>query len=147
MNSQYSEWTFRGKPFILEEDSKYEGFVYCLTNRSNGKKYIGKKNFWRRGKKPPLKGKKRKRSYKKESDWQTYCGSSEEVKKIIEEDPNAFFDRQIIRLCESKGEMNYYEAYEQFTSNALLLPDEYYNAFIGCKINRSQLNKLLIKTS
>jgi len=88
---------------------------------------------------PPLKGAKRKRIKIVETDWKTYCGSSEEVKLLVEENGIDLFHREIIRLCKTKGELNYYEAKLQFETDCLLKPDEYYNAFIGCKINRSHL--------
>jgi hypothetical protein len=112
-------WHYNGKPFTSEMIEDNLGFVYIVTNKKNSKLYIGKKGLTSKRKLPPLKGKKRKRIKIVETDWKTYCGSSEEVK--------------------SKGELNYYEAKLQFETDCLLKPDEYYNAFIGCKISRSHL--------
>ena len=61
----------------------YIGFVYMVTDKETGMKYIGKKGFFSKVTKPPLKGKKRKRRSLKESDWKKYCGSSEAVKLIV----------------------------------------------------------------
>lgn len=133
-------WLYEGKEFELEESSELIGFVYLITDLSNNKKYIGKKNFWSIRKLPPLKGQKRKRTVKKESDWKTYYGSSEEVKLLVEQSSAERFKREIIRLCSSKGEMSYYEAKEQFDRD-VLLSDEYYNAFIGCKIHAKHIKK------
>jgi len=133
-------WLYEGKEFELEESSELIGFVYLITDLSNNKKYIGKKNFWSTRKLPPLKGQKRKRTVKKESDWKTYYGSSEEVKLLVEQSGAERFKREIIRLCSSKGEMSYYEAKEQFDRD-VLLSDEYYNAFIGCKIHAKHIKK------
>jgi len=133
-------WLYEGKEFELEESSELIGFVYLITDLSNNKKYIGKKNFWSTRKLPPLKGQKRKRTVKKESDWKTYYGSSEEVKLLVEQSGTERFKREIIRLCSSKGEMSYYEAKEQFDRD-VLLSDEYYNAFIGCKIHAKHIKK------
>ena len=72
-----SSWTYEGQPFTSDMISDNVGFVYQITNLQNGKKYIGKKWFWSTKKLPPLKGKKRKRTVKKESDWMKYFGSSE----------------------------------------------------------------------
>ena len=47
------------------------GFIYEITNITNGKKYIGKKQMVRRIKRKPLKGKKRKRIDFIESDWKS----------------------------------------------------------------------------
>lgn len=35
-------WTYKGKQ-IETIDEQYEGFVYLITNKVNGMKYIGKK--------------------------------------------------------------------------------------------------------
>ncbi len=65
------QWTYQGK--IVEEISEeYIGFVYLITNLTNGKKYIGKKLAKFKVTKKPLKGKKNKRRSTKESDWRTY---------------------------------------------------------------------------
>ena len=89
-----------------------------------------------------LKGKKRKRRSFKESDWKTYCGSSEAVKLLIEEHGLERFTREILHLCNSKGEMNYIELQEQMDRQVLLKPDEYLNGFVGGKIHRSHLKNL-----
>ena len=132
-------WYYRGEPFTSEMIKDYLGFVYIVTDKRNGKDYIGKKGLMSKRKLPPLKGAKRKRTKIVETDWKTYCGSSEEVKLLVEEHGLELFYREIFRLCKSKGELNYYEAKLQFETDCLLKPDEYYNAFIGCKISRSHL--------
>ena len=88
---------------------------------------------------PPLKGKKRRRTKIIETDWQDYYGSSESVKLLVEEKGRETFHREILRLCKKKAEMSYYEAKLQFESDCLLYPDQYYNEFIGCKVNRWHL--------
>jgi hypothetical protein len=134
-----NHWLYEEKEFELEDDTLI-GFVYLITDLTNNKKYIGKKNFWSIRKLPPLKGQKRKRTHKKESDWKTYHGSSEKVKLLLEESGSERFKREIIRLCYGKGEMSYYEAKEQFDRD-VLFSDEYYNEFIGCKIHAKHVNK------
>ena len=94
---------------------------------------------------PPLKGKKRKRKIIKESDWQDYYGSSEEVKSLVEEHGRDRFDRKILFLCNTKGEMSYMECYYQMINHVLLKPDEYYNGFVGMKIHRSHVKNLKIE--
>ena len=133
-----SSWTYEGQPFTSDMIGDYVGFVYQITNLQNDKKYIGKKWFWSTKKLPPLKGKKRKRTVKKESDWQKYFGSSEEVKLLVEQHGHDNFKREILRLCNTKGECTYYEAKYQFDLD-VLLRDDYYNEFIGCKIHSKHL--------
>ena len=118
-----------------------EGFVYVITDKRNDKKYIGKKKFWSVTRKPPLKGKIRKRVVRKESDWMKYYGSSELVNQLLVEHGEDNFHREIIHLCKTKGEMSYLEAKEQFDRN-VLLNDEYYNEFIGCKIHSKHVTGL-----
>ena len=131
-------WTYQGQPFTSDMIGDNIGFVYQITNLQNGKKYIGKKWFWSTKKLPPLKGKKRKRTVTKESDWIKYFGSSEEVRLLVEQHGEDNFQRDILRLCKTKGECTYYEAKLQFDFD-VLLRDDYYNEFIGCKIHSKHL--------
>lgn len=133
-----TQWLYEGQPFDSDMIGDYVGFVYLITNLQNDKKYIGKKWFWSTKKLPPLKGKKRKRTVVKESDWKQYYGSSEEVKLLLEQLGKDNFKREILRLCKTKGECTYYEAKLQFDFD-VLLRDDYYNEFIGCKIHSKHL--------
>jgi hypothetical protein len=114
------------------------GFVYEITNKDNGKKYIGKKFFW--SIKSYQKNKKRKKK-KVESDWRDYYGSSE----LLLEDLNKIgveqFDRKILRLCKTKSECAYFEAKYQFDYK-VLESDEYYNSWIMVKVRKAHLNRL-----
>lgn len=134
-------WLYNGSEFTSEMIGDYTGFVYIITDLSNNKKYVGKKLFQSKRKLPPLKGKTRKRTKIIESDWMDYFGSSEEVKLMVEEKGAANFKREILHLCNTKGEMSYLEAKEQFDRN-VLLSDEYYNGIINCKIHRTHVKNL-----
>ena len=139
-------WFYSGEEFTSKKIESYVGFVYEILDTHNGMKYIGKKRFWSKVTKPPLKGKKNKRRSLKESDWQNYFGSSNVVKTLIEEHGVGRFKRQILRLCDSLGEMSYYETKEQILREVLFKPDEYYNSFIGCRIHRNHVKKKVEKT-
>jgi hypothetical protein len=132
-------WLYNEKEFN-DTPEEYQGFVYQITELDTGKMYIGKKNFW----KPKILPKNSKRSRRVrtrvESDWRTYFGSSKEVQLLIEEKGEKNYKREILRLCTTKGEMSYYEAKLQFEKD-VLLSDEYYNNFIGCKIHSRHLPK------
>ena len=134
-------WYYDGDEFTSEMIGDYIGFVYCITDLTNNKKYIGKKNFFSTRRLPPLKGKTRKRKVVKESDWQDYFGSSDEVKELVESHGRDSFKREVLHLCNSKGEMSYLEAKEQF-DREVLLSDEYYNGIINCKIHRTHVKGL-----
>ena len=135
-------WFYNNEIFDPTEEflDDYVGFVYCITDES-GKKYIGKKFFWSVRKLPPLKGMKRKRIKKSQSDWMKYYGSNEELKLLVETNGPESYNREILRLCETKGQCSYYETKEQF-DREVLLSNNYYNEFIGCKIHSKHLGNL-----
>lgn len=139
-------WIYNNKEFTSDDIGDAIGFVYQITDKQNGMKYIGKKKLWTKRKKPPLKGKKRKRIVTDESDWKNYYGSSEEVKSLVEQYGENRFERKIIRLCYSLGEMSYWETYYQMINHVLLKPNEYYNSFVGCRINRSHVKNVKIES-
>lgn len=139
-------WIYEGKEFTSDMIEDNFGFVYEITDLDNDKKYIGKKWFWSTRKRPPLKGKTRKRTVKNESDWQNYFGSSDEVKALVEEKGPERFKREILRLCKTKGECTYWEAKLQFEHD-VLLKDEYYNEFIGCRIHSRHVSNLRDESS
>ncbi len=103
-------WYYKGEEFTSEMIEDYIGFLYVITDRSNDKKYVGKKLLKSTRRLPPLKGKTRKRKKVVESDWKKYYGSSDEVKTMVEEKGEDNFHREIITLCMTKGELGYLEA-------------------------------------
>ncbi len=135
-------WLYNEQEFKTEDISDNVGFVYEIYDKQTKMFYVGKKRFWSKVSKPPLKGRKNRRRSVKESDWQDYYGSSEEVKTLVEDSGRDRFERRILRLCKTLGEMSYYEAKIQFEADVLLKPDKYYNAFIGCKIHRKHILKV-----
>lgn len=122
---------------LLLEDGKLPyGFIYIITNKITGKKYIGKKQMKSVKKMAPLKGKKNKRHKEIETDWRDYTSSSNEVNEDIVKFGKENFVFEIIRLCDSKFELAYYEAKLQF-DNDVLLNDKFYNGIINCRIGRA----------
>lgn len=138
-------WYYNNEVFTSDMIADHVGFVYLVTDKANGKKYVGKKTLKSTKTLPPLKGQKKKRKVVSESDWQDYYGSNDEIKAIVASEGGERFHRQILRLCKSKGEMSYFEMKEQIVNDVLLKPDEWYNAFVGGKIHRNHLNNLLPK--
>jgi len=134
-------WYYENKLYD-EAPKDYAGFVYLITDLATNKKYIGKKLFWNTRKLKPLKGKTRRRTQIVESNWQNYYGSNEELQQLVETSHAERFEREILHLCEKKGIMSYLEAREQFDRN-VLLSDEYYNNFIGCKIHSKHVSGLI----
>ena len=133
-------WYYNGEPFESPSEDMV-GFVYLITERETGKKYVGKKLFWSTRKLPPLKGKKRRRTVVKESNWQDYFGSSEELKQLVESTGADKYDREILHICYSKGEMSYLELKEQVDRD-VLFRDDYFNEFIGAKIHSKHVSGL-----
>ena len=130
-------WYYNDKIYDDTPDD-YQGFVYEITELVNNKKYIGKKNFWKPKILPKNSRRKRRIRTRVESDWRTYFGSSGLLTERVEDLGVKAFKRVILRLCKTKGEMSYYEAKLQFEKD-VLLNDEYYNEFIGCKIHARHL--------
>ena len=130
-------WYYKNMLFE-ETPENYQGFVYEITELRTGKKYIGKKNFWKPKTLPKNSKRKRRIRTRVESDWRSYFGSSGILNQLVEEQGDKSFKRVILKLCKTTGEMSYYEAKLQF-ENDVLLNDEYYNEFIGCKIHAKHL--------
>lgn len=129
-------WIYQGE--IVEDIGNYVGFVYIITNLRTEKKYIGKKNFYF-SKTKQIKGKKKR--YKVESDWKDYFGSNEELKQHVKILGTDQFKKEILRFCQSKGEMTYFEAKYQF-EYGVLESDKWYNTWIMCKVRKNHLTFL-----
>jgi hypothetical protein len=140
-------WYYNGNEVSeLPEDAV--GFVYLITNTTNGKMYVGKKlaKFAKTTYKVvKLKNgnKKRKKIKSKiNSDWQQYYGSSPNLTEDINQIGTDNFKREILYYCKSKSECSYIEAREQF-SRRVLESDDYYNGHIQVRVHGSHIkNKL-----
>ena len=127
-------WQYNNKPFITNSDNFF-GFIYCITNRTNNKKYIGKKLFTKAAYKQ-VKGKRKK--LRADSGWQDYFGSGPRLQIDIEKLGKENFKREILRFCESRGECNFWELWEIMDRKALRSP-EYYNDWWKGTVSRRHL--------
>jgi hypothetical protein len=111
------------------------GFIYEITNTINNKKYIGKKQCNSRIRRKPLKGQKRTRIDYRESNWKEYTSSSNELNSDIEKHGKDKFIFKILKVCDSKWALAYYEAKAQIDNN-VLLRDDYYNGILNLRIGK-----------
>jgi hypothetical protein len=124
-------WIFEGKPFTDDSVGDLFGFVYVITNKTAGKKYIGKKLFTVAGYKT-IKGKRKK--IRKPSDWKEYWSSSNKLKEDVATLGKQHFTREIVRLCPNRSSASYYEAKMIFETDAIL-SDSYYNDWVTVRIS------------
>ena len=136
-------WLYESHPVNqLPEDCV--GFVYEITNKLTGRKYIGKKlakfskTTYKVVKLKNGNKKKKKIRSKIDSDWQLYYGSSPELTKDIELLGTENFSREILYYCRSKSECSYIEAREQF-ARRVLESDNYYNGHIQVRVHGSHI--------
>ena len=107
-------WLYQGSNFTSDDIDDKFGFVYCITNNTNGRMYIGRKYFW---KFRTPRGKKRK--VKSESDWKKYYGSCPELKEEIEQLGRQNFSRVMLSLHKTDGKTNYEETKQLFINGVL----------------------------
>ena len=120
-------WTFNGKPFNSEDIQKYVGFVYVITRKDDGRRYVGRKYFYTLRKE---KGKTKR--VRRESDWKNNYGSSRDLLADVQATEKNNFERVILSLHTTKGDVNYEEVKQQFLAN-VLEDTKYYNDNINGK--------------
>jgi len=132
-------WYYDGVPF--DDDGTAFGFVYLIENLITSKKYIGRKYFSKAGYKQ-VNGKRKK--IRKASDWETYYGSNETLKKEVAELGAHNFRRTILYLCKSRSECSYWETFEIFSRHALL-DESFYNDWVSAKIRKAHLKNVQLQ--
>lgn len=115
----------------------YEGFIYCITHKETKKYYIGKKSFWKRIRRKPLKGKKRVRKETIESKWQEYTGSSDKFNQYIQSEGIDKFNKEILKVCKTKSELSYQELLYQIEYDVLNDPLSF-NGIINVRLNKTK---------
>lgn len=139
-----STWYYKDKVFELPDEftkDDWYGFVYCITNTENNRKYIGKKFFWSKKTLPKTKTRKRRKITYKESDWRSYWGSNKHLTEEVSEFGYDGYHREILHLCKNKAECAYLEAKEQIY-RGVLLSDEYYNGIVNLRCGARGLDRL-----
>lgn len=128
--------------FPLED---YAGFVYLITNLTNGRMYVGKKVLWKHSRVKVAGRQNRKRNVSP-SDWTHYKGSCEELKEDIKSLGLECFSFEILHMCKTRRDMTYGELHEQVMRDVLhkRLPNgeyAYYNGLISAKVYRERAKK------
>jgi hypothetical protein len=113
----FSVWTYLGHPFVTAPPDMF-GFVYLITNKISGKKYIGKKQFWSHTTKK-IPGKRNKKHTVKESNWKDYWSSSEDIAEDLKVFGHENFSREILELFPSKRDLTFGEVEYQIKSDVL----------------------------
>lgn len=126
-------WILSSEFTAIPEDAF--GFVYLITNKSNNKQYIGCKMLSKIIKRAPLKGKKKKRCEKADSDWRTYTGSSTELNIDIKKLGEAMFDFKILTFAYSKSQLKFLELMYQLMNN-VMFDDMFYNSMINVRLSK-----------
>ena len=106
------------------------GYVYKITNTKTGKFYIGKKSLFSNVKKKLTKkelaehtgpGKKpTKKLVTSESNWLNYWGSNTTLLEEVKQEGTEHFERQILKFCNSKKQLTYWEMHYQCVEEVLL---------------------------
>ena len=136
-------WLYQDSP-ITQLPQDCVGFVYVITNHLTNRKYLGKKLAKFRTTQQRIvrlkNGKKKTKRIRgsKNSDWQTYWGSNEELAADVVLLGEENFTREILFICHSKAECSYIEAREQF-ARRVLESDDWYNGHIQVRVHGSHI--------
>ncbi len=131
-------WLYNGKEIGDDDTVGYAAFVYIITNLKDNKRYIGKKIF-KSIRRKKVKGKTRRKKVEKDSDWKSYYGSNIELIADVKKHGAENFEREIVKLCKTRGTANYWEAKLQMQQEVLENPDKFYNEWIMVKVHRSHI--------
>ena len=131
-------WQYNGRDLTEDDAEKYYGFVYCIHNLKEKKRYIGKKFFTKAGYRQ-VKGKRKKT--RKPSDWPTYWGSNDKLIADVERLGEENFVREVLHLCVNRSDCAYLELKEQMIAK-VLERDDYYNDWLMVKVSKKNLRFL-----
>ena len=134
--SSHHHWSGISLDFIPIE---HEGFIYEVYYL--GKLiYVGKKSFWSNVS-IAVPGKKRKQKVVKESNWQTYTGSSIDLNKAIRKLGKEKFIFKVVYLAKTKIDLTYYEVKSQVENDVLNHPEMLNDCILG-KFYKGRVSKL-----
>lgn len=136
-------WTHKSKCLYEPPEGEF-GYVYLITNKKDGKIYVGKKQFTHATKAKlskkvikSLNTRKRVVRGTKDSGWLSYFGSSKALLADIQLLGESNFSREILCFCKNKSELTYMEIHWQIHKEVFFNPS--YNGWIGGKVFKSKL--------
>lgn len=154
-------WTFQGRLItdISDMPEGTYGFIYEVTHKPSGLKYIGKKVlYFERNKRLGKKALEALREERKakgiggrvplkqkvvtESDWKDYYGSHPHIKKLVSESDHlrADFEKRILDFVPNKKLLTYFECKHLFINEVLENRDNYINDNVLGKFYRKDFN-------
>lgn len=120
------------------------GYIYLITNKLDGRIYVGKKQFThRRSKRISKRAIKATKTRKRvnisfiDSGWINYWGSSKTLLSDIALLGKENFSREVLYFCNTKSQLSYWEVYYQIQKEVLFRPS--YNGWISCRIFKNKL--------
>ena len=144
-NSAIEPWVYQGHPVGSLEDipKGTYGFIYEITHKETGQKYIGKKQLYSYHKKTSKVFNEKTKRWNKvveveatESNWQKYFGSNTEIVDLVKKEGKDKFSREILLYVPDKKRLTYYELAFQCKRDVLTDPN-YINSNILGKFFRS----------
>jgi len=134
-----NHWVYRGKEILSEDDipiDKAIGFIYIITQKSTGNRYLGRK-LLTKAKTKINKDTGKKRKSRVPSDWLDYWSSSPKIAQWIKDGGGTDdFKREILLFVTSKGMLAYGEECALYLIGALE-SDKWINDNIRSKVYRS----------
>lgn len=105
------------------------GFVYLITNKANGRIYVGKKVLRNKTSKNLTKKEiaewakpgrvPKKKKEVKESNWKDYWGSNKELQEDVKKIGPEGFERRILQFCNASKQLTYFETLWQLQYDVL----------------------------
>ena len=138
-SSESSDWLWNQQPLDIVPD-KHKTFVYLITNKITGKRYIGFKVFVTK-KQRIINHKKKRCDF--ESDWRDYWSSSDNLNNDVKKYGPGNFIREVVCLTVNKSIGKYIEAQLHFDRKVLTInKDNYYNGIVNLRINQQTLKQI-----
>lgn len=132
-----STWIFEGRDLQDEDLKGVYGFLYIITHLPSGRRYLGRKYLTAAATRQVN---KKKIKYRKENDWREYYSSSPEIIEQIEREGTSGFKREVILLCATRAQCNYFETMLQHLLGVLHDP-LWINSNISSKYFKKNISK------